>query len=182
MSGMTLLPQEFSSSNERSGMLEFPSNDIGPLIEFQGKMSMTLNPSSIGRVHNSFRSGSDSDGFREIGRTTFSDPSDFGGETFDVILFSHEGLIGNKHREISIFNAICLDESVKEFCDLFPNKVGSGSKNIAPRNFVVVDELGLGDDLLIPFGRIFIFGDSEFEQSFTFGFLFLSSFFIFHRF
>jgi len=80
-----------------------------------------------------------------------------------VIFFSHEGFICNKHREISIFYSICLDESVKKLSDLFPNKVSSGSKNIAPRNFVVVYELSLGDDLLIPFRGIFIFSDGKFQ-------------------
>jgi len=51
MSCVALLPQELSCSDERSWMLELPSDDICPLVQLQRKISMTLDPFSICRVH-----------------------------------------------------------------------------------------------------------------------------------
>ena len=42
-------------------------------------------------------------------------PSDFGGETLDVILFSFENLLRDEHREIRILYTKLLDLRVKPF-------------------------------------------------------------------
>lgn len=34
--GVSLLPEEFSGSDEWGGVLELPSDDIGPLVQFKG--------------------------------------------------------------------------------------------------------------------------------------------------
>ena len=60
---MALLPKEFSCSDERSWVLEFPSDDVSPLIELDRKVSVALNPVCIGRIHDGFTSRPDSNGF-----------------------------------------------------------------------------------------------------------------------
>jgi hypothetical protein len=42
--GMSLLPQEFSCSQERSCLLGLPPNDTVPLVESERKISVTSNP------------------------------------------------------------------------------------------------------------------------------------------
>ena len=44
---MSFLPKEFSGSDEWCWILEFPSNNIGPLVKFQWEISVRLNPFSI---------------------------------------------------------------------------------------------------------------------------------------
>jgi hypothetical protein len=64
MSSMTFLPKEFSSSNEGSRVLEFPSDNVSPLIKAKGKISVRVNPFGVTRVHDGFTCGSDSDWLR----------------------------------------------------------------------------------------------------------------------
>lgn len=54
MSSMSFLPKELSCSDERSWMFEFPSHNIGPLIEFEWEISMACDPFGIGRIHDGF--------------------------------------------------------------------------------------------------------------------------------
>lgn len=63
---VAFLPQELPSSNEGRGVLELPPNDISPLVEENGKVSVTLNPPSVGRVHDSFTGGPNGDRFGEV--------------------------------------------------------------------------------------------------------------------
>ena len=88
MSSVTFLPQKFTCSNEWSRVLELPSDDVSPLIEFKRKISMTLNPVCVGRIHNGLASGSNSDWFSKITWSWFSNPSNFRSKTLDMILFN----------------------------------------------------------------------------------------------
>ena len=49
---MALLPKELSCSDERSWVLELPSDDIGPLVEEQWEVSVGSDPLGIRWVHN----------------------------------------------------------------------------------------------------------------------------------
>jgi hypothetical protein len=51
MGCVTLLPKELSGPNERSGMFELPSHHIGPLIYFEGKVSVRVDPFAECRIH-----------------------------------------------------------------------------------------------------------------------------------
>ena len=62
MSSMTFLPKELSCPNERSGMLELPSDDIGPLIQEHRQVSMRVDPLSKGWVHDSLTGGTNCNG------------------------------------------------------------------------------------------------------------------------
>ena len=56
MGCMAFLPQELSRPDERSWMLELPSDNIGPLIELQRQISVRMDPFAKGWVHNCLRS------------------------------------------------------------------------------------------------------------------------------
>jgi hypothetical protein len=66
VSGMALLPQELSGSNERSRVLELPTHDISPLVKAKGQISVRVNPLGIAGIHDSLTSRSYSDRFLEI--------------------------------------------------------------------------------------------------------------------
>ncbi len=87
---MAFLPEEFSGSDERSGVLEFPSDDVGPLVELEWKVSVALDPVGIGWIHDGLTGGSDGDGFSEVRFTRLGDPCNFRRESFDMVLFNFE--------------------------------------------------------------------------------------------
>lgn len=91
--GVAFLPEEFSGTEERLRILEFPSDDRVPLIELEGEISVRVDPFGIvwrqirsidclfaffdaqvkkqlTRVHDGFGSRSDSNVLFEVGRTT----------------------------------------------------------------------------------------------------------------
>ena len=64
--GMAFLPKELSGSNEGSGVLELPSDDVGPLIQFQGKVSMTLDPIGVCWIHDGLAGRTNGNWFSEV--------------------------------------------------------------------------------------------------------------------
>ena len=60
MSSVALLPQELTGSQERLGVLELPSHNGVPLVELEGKVTVTSDPLGIVWVHDGFRSRADS--------------------------------------------------------------------------------------------------------------------------
>jgi hypothetical protein len=87
---MSFLPEEFSGSDERSGVLKFPSDNVGPLVELEWKVSVALNPVSVGWIHDGLTGRSDGDGFSEVGFTGLGDPCNFRRESFDMVFFDFE--------------------------------------------------------------------------------------------
>jgi hypothetical protein len=66
MGSMAFLPEEFSGSDEWSWMLELPSDDIGPLIEFEGEVSVALNPVGICWIHDGLTGWPDGNWFSKV--------------------------------------------------------------------------------------------------------------------
>lgn len=46
----THLPEEFAGSDEGSGMLELPANDVRPLVETEREVAVSTDPSGVGLV------------------------------------------------------------------------------------------------------------------------------------
>lgn len=137
MGSVTFLPQEFSCSDEWSWMLELPSDDVCPLIKFDWQVSVTLNPLSIGWIHDSFRGWSDGNWFSQIRLSALGDPSDFRGKACDMFLFCFQCLLGHKDWEISIFDIFCLEQVIKKFLQNLPNEIAPWSQDVASTDIVV---------------------------------------------
>lgn len=67
---VALLPQELSSSEERLGVLELPTDDGVPLVELEGQVTVTSDPLGVVGVHDSLRRGTDSDLLLQRGGAT----------------------------------------------------------------------------------------------------------------
>ena len=106
---MALLPQELTRSDERRRVLEFPTDDVTPLVQSQRQVSVRVNPIRVVRVHDRLGRRSNRDRDFEIGGSASRDPRDLRREVFDVILLSLESALGDKHREIAVFDAELLD-------------------------------------------------------------------------
>jgi len=65
-----------------------------------------------------------------------------------------EGILGYKHWEVAVRDAELLESRVKERLDLVPNEERARSEHITARYVIVIDQFSLGDDLLIPFGKV----------------------------
>lgn len=68
-------------------MLELPSDDVGPLVEFEGKVPVALDPVGISWIHDGLTGWSNGYWLGEVGFTALSYPGDFWRESFNVILF-----------------------------------------------------------------------------------------------
>jgi hypothetical protein len=121
MSSVPFLPEELSGSDEGSGVFELPSDNVGPLVEFEGQISVTLDPVSVGRIHNSFAGRPDGNGLSKIAFSRFGHPSNFGSKTFDMVFFNLERTFGNEHGEVSIFDSVGFNESIEESLYLLPD-------------------------------------------------------------
>ena len=88
MGSVTFLPQELSGSDERCGVFKLPSDDVGPLVKFQGEITMALDPIGIGRIHDGLAGWSDCNGFGKITLARLSDPSYFRSESFNMVLLN----------------------------------------------------------------------------------------------
>lgn len=147
---MALLPEELSGSDEGSGVLELPSHNVGPLVQFYRKVSVTLDPVGVGRVHDRLACGSDSNGLSKVRLTRFGNPGDLRSKPFNVVLLYLQRLFGNKHGEVGVLDSVCLDELVEEDLNFLPDRVGPGSQNVATRDIVVLDKSRLDDNFLVP--------------------------------
>lgn len=102
MCRMSFLPQKFSTAKERSWILELPSDNITPLIQFEWQVTMTLDPIRKGWVHDGFRCWTNCNGFREFAISTLGHPSYFWGKSFHVIFLLLQPILRNKEWKVTI--------------------------------------------------------------------------------
>lgn len=119
---VTFLPQKFSSSNERSWMLKFPSDNIWPLVYSNWQVSMRVHPLVEGWIHNGLRRWSDGDRLLKVRLSWFSYPSDLWGKTLNMVFLFTKGIFGDKHWEVAIWYISFLEFLVKISLNTFPDK------------------------------------------------------------
>ena len=119
---VTFLPEELTSADERSRVLELPSDDIGPLVKEQRQVTMRPNPFSIGRVHDCLGSRPDSDRLRHLTLSRLGNPSDLGSEARYMVLLLIKRLLSHKHGEVAVLHAVLLEKCIGEVCNLFPDE------------------------------------------------------------
>ena len=83
---VALLPEELTGSDEGSGVLELPTDDIGPLVGQERQVTMRADPLAETGVHDCLGGGSDGDRFRHLTLSTLSHPCDLRSESLDVAL------------------------------------------------------------------------------------------------
>lgn len=112
------------------------------------------------------------------------DPSDFSSKTLDVVLFFFKHIFRDKQRERAVLDANLLNVHVEPVLDFLPDGVRSGLavyqynakqgainrkisylENEASRDVVVVQHVTLGENLLIPSGKILLLGHIDTNQS-----------------
>ena len=132
-------------------MLELPPDHVGPLVQEHGQVPMGADPLGEGRVHNSLTCWSDGDWLLKLALSTLGDPSNLSCEALHVFLLLVEGFLSDKDWEVAILHANLLESHIHESLDLLPDIEGEGSEDVAAGDVIVLDHVGLGDDLLVPF-------------------------------
>mmetsp|Transcript_35021 Transcript_35021/g.53759 ORF Transcript_35021/g.53759 Transcript_35021/m.53759 type:complete len:601 (-) Transcript_35021:128-1930(-) len=151
---VALLPEELAGSDEGSGVLELPSDDVSPLVDLEGEVSVGTDPLRECGVHNSFGSRSDGDGLVHLGLAGLGYPSDLGREPFKVVLFLLEGTLRDEHREVGVLGTAGLEASVEVGLDLLPDVEGARAEDVATGDVIIVDKLSLSDHLLVPLREV----------------------------
>lgn len=93
-----------------------PYHNIAPLVDFDWKVSMWLNPFRKGGVHHCLGSRTDSDGLSQICLATSCYPGNLRGKICNVGLLLFKGILRDKHWEVDILNSKLFDLTVKECC------------------------------------------------------------------
>ena len=156
VSGVTFLPEELTCADERCGVLELPSDHIGPLVSQEGQITMGSDPFGETGIHDGFRGGSDRDGLGHFTLTTLGDPGDFRGKSFNVILLFVEGSLRHEHWEVDVLNTMKFKLSVSKLLDLLPDEEGVGAEDVAARDIVVLNQFRLGDHLRVPLAEVLL--------------------------
>lgn len=58
-----------------------------------------------------------------------------------------QGSLRDKHGEVAVLHTQLLDLPVKEFFDGIPDSIRPGPQHVTATDVVILDHLGLGDDL-----------------------------------
>ena len=162
-------------------MFEFPSDNVGPLINKNWKISMRLDPVGKGWIHDSLRGRSNSYWFLKITVSVFCYPSNLGFESIKMTFFFFEIFFRDKHWEITVAYSGFFELGIQMTLDLLPNKIRIRLENITSRNIVVVNESSLDDYLRIPLWEVRNLISSNFKKSLSFSiFLSLGFFFLFN--
>ena len=94
-------------------------HNVVPLVQFDGQISVRLDPLGIGRVHDCLRGGPDGDGLGQLSFSGSGDPGHFRREICDVVFFLLQGGLGHEDGEVAVLHAQLLDLTVEE--GLFKN-------------------------------------------------------------
>lgn len=157
MSSVAFLPKKLSSSNEGSRMFKLPSNNIGPLIKFKRKISVTFNPVRISRVHNSLAGWANCNWLSQITFSWFGNPSYFRSKSFNMVLLNLQWFFGNKHGKVCVLDTVSLNQFIEESLNFFPYRVSPRSEDITTWDIVIINEPWFNDNFRIPIWKLFRF-------------------------
>lgn len=168
VSGVALLPEEFSGAEEEAGS-EFPPHDVGPLVNEKGKVTVALNPVFVAVPDDCFAGWSDDELFFEFGfgiddnalavrvvhQAVMGDNGALLGKSVNVLGFFAEEGFGDEEWEIGVDVSGGFEHSVEGLLHVFPNSVAVGFDNHASAHDAVVSEVGFFDDIVVPLGVVF---------------------------
>ena len=170
MGGVSLLPEELRSTEEKAGT-HFPTHHVGPLVDEERQVAITLNPAGESGTDDRLGSRTDHVGLGEFtGRNHFpilkleavmSDDSTFGREALNMSGFFFEIAHRNEQGEVGVLVSRVLEPLVELALDLLPEPVTPWLDNHAAAHFRIFGKICGADDLLIPFGKVFIPGGCD---------------------
>mmetsp|Transcript_34071 Transcript_34071/g.71682 ORF Transcript_34071/g.71682 Transcript_34071/m.71682 type:complete len:431 (+) Transcript_34071:797-2089(+) len=154
MGRVSLLPQKFARAQERRGILELPSHDVGPLVQLERQVAMAANPIRKGGVHDRLGRRTHGNGRGQIAVAGLGHPRHLGCEAFDVILLLFQTILGYEHGKVGVLYVELANFFVEPFLNQFPYFVTPRTKNVTSRDIVVGNHFGQDDDIRVPHGEI----------------------------
>ena len=155
MDSMTLLPQEFSGTKERTGSL-FPSYNAYPLVIQLGQVAVAVYDISIVLAEQSLGSRSYAESVLKLLASAVSYPCNFGSKALNVILFLLEKALGDKHRHTNILVTQCLETGIEYLLYVLPDSVAIGSYYHTALYACIRYEFCFSADIGIPLCEILI--------------------------
>ena len=83
-------------------------------------------------------------------------PCNFGSKALNVVFFLLEKALGDKHRHTNIFVSRCLEHSVKDTLDIFPDSIAIRANYHTALYRGVFDEFCLFADVRVPLSEVLV--------------------------
>ena len=169
---MAFLPKEFGGPEEHPRP-HFPAHDIGPLVDVERQVPPRLHPAAHRMADHGFRGWANDQRLFELCiriddklpvdrlQPVMRDDRHLLGEPLNMIGFLLEEGQRDEEREITILYACRLDARIHQLLDAFPDPIAPGADDHATAHARFLGQIGLGDDLLIPVGKILGAGDGK---------------------
>ena len=159
--GVAFLPEELGGAQEQPGA-QFPADDVGPLVDENRQVAVTLNPVLVLRPDDGFAGGADDERFLQFGfriddhlaidgfEAVVGDNRAFLGEAGSVLFFLGEVRKRNEQREIGVDVAGGLETVVQLALHLLPNGVAVGFDDHATAHGRMLGEVAALDHVEVP--------------------------------
>ena len=164
MSRVPFLPEELGSAQEKT-RTQLPADDVRPLIQKDGKITVGLHPLGIGCTDDGLGCRADNQRLGELTsghefpvlefETVVGDHCAFLGESLDMLSLLLQVAQGNEEREVSVLVACRLEHSVERPLHPLPKSVTPRTDHHASAHLGILGHLRTPDDLLVPLGKIF---------------------------
>ncbi len=169
MGGVAFLPEELGRAEEQA-RAHFPTHDVGPLVDQQGKIAVGMHPAGECGSDNRFGGGADYVRFGEFPggdhfgftvlafhcfKAVVGDDRALGGEAFGVLRFFFKVGKRDQQREVGVLVAGGFEAAVEGELDEFPYAITPWLDHHAAAGFGVFCKIGGAHDLLVPFGEVF---------------------------
>ena len=152
--GVALLPEKFQRAQKEFGA-QFPAHHAVPLIDEHRQIAIGLNPFRVSVADDGFRSGPDHQRLFQLFAAADGDHGQFGRKAGDVRLLFFDEALRNQQRKRGVHVAGGLEAVVERLLNVFPQRPAVGPHDHAAAHGRVVGQLGLQDELVIPFGEVF---------------------------
>ncbi len=163
--GVAFLPEELGRAQEKP-RAHFPADDVGPLVDQDRQIAVTLHPLRVGRADDCLGSWPNDQWLGERTRrdhfsfginleTAVGDDRAFLGKAFHVRRLLREIAQRNEKREVGVLVAGGLEHRVEMPLHIFPDAVAPRPDDHAAAHLRGLRQFRRADDLLIPLGKIF---------------------------
>ncbi len=133
---------------------QFPANDVGPLIDEEGKIAVRLHPLGEHAVDDRLRGRTDDERLLELLAPGVGDNRQFRSEPLDVLGLAMDEALRDEEGEVGVLVSRLLDEAIQSLLDLLPDRVPVRPDHHAAPDGGVIRQFGLLNDVLIPAGEI----------------------------
>ena len=153
MHGVALLPPELGGAQEGTGGL-FPPADRAPLVVEHRQVAVGLDDLGIVLTEQRLGGRADAEPLRKLLGAAVGHPRDLGGKALDMVLLPLQEALGDEHRHHDVFMPGFFEHAVEQVADVFPDRGAVGAHDHAAAHARVIREVGLANDISIPFGKI----------------------------